>query len=338
MRILFIAPSYHPHIGGVEYVVKSVAERLAKASHEVTVVAGEPNTDRPCEEVVNSVRVARWPIWSPGSAYHIPRKRGELEKLLKELAKEVDVVHVHSVHSVFTVYAGLVIANSSASSRIVVAPHYHETGHTSARRVLWTFWRWRVAELLKRASTVHAVSKREASILASHYPEARSKIVVMPNGVDEGVLNYRWQGQSSNYMIYAGRVEKYKRLEIAIDVAKELNLKLLIIGKGPYKEKLMRYASKVYRGGVEFLEPQPRERYLELVSRARYAINPSKHEAFSIFIAEALAMGTPAIVSKEIAENLEARARPLVKDLVIAEEAPIRTWNETLQLYLDKLC
>jgi hypothetical protein len=48
-------------------------------------------------------------------------------------------------------------------------------------------------------------------------------------------------------------------------------------------------------------------------------------------------MGTPAIVSKEIAENLEARARPLVKDLVIAEKAPIRTWNEILQLYLDKL-
>ena len=83
MRILFIAPSYYPHIGGVEYVVKSVAERLAKASHEVTVVAGEPNTDKPYEEVVNGVRVARWSIWSPGNAYHIPRKRGELERFSK---------------------------------------------------------------------------------------------------------------------------------------------------------------------------------------------------------------------------------------------------------------
>jgi glycosyltransferase involved in cell wall biosynthesis len=205
------------------------------------------------------------------------------------------------------------------------------------RRVLWTFWRRRVAELLKRASVVHAVSKREASILASHYPEARSKIVVIPNGVDEDVLSYRWQGQSSNYMVYAGRVEKYKRLELAVDVAKELNLKLLIIGKGPYREKLVRYANKVYRGGVEFLEPQPRQKYLELLSRARYAINPSKHEAFSIFTAEALAMGTPAIISKEIAENLEAQAKPFTKDLVIAENAPIRPWSEILQLYLGRL-
>jgi glycosyltransferase involved in cell wall biosynthesis len=138
-------------------------------------------------------------------------------------------------------------------------------------------------------------------------------------------------------MVYAGRVEKYKRLELAVDVAKELNLKLLIIGKGPYREKLVRYASEVYRGGVEFLELQPREKYLELVSRARYAINPSKHEAFSIFTAEALAVGTPAIVSKEIAENLEAQAKPLARDLVIAEKAQIKTWNEVIELYFRKL-
>jgi len=337
MRILFIAPSYYPHIGGVEYVVKSVAERLAKAGHEVTVVAGESNIDRPYEEVVNGVRVARWPVWSPGSAYHIPRKGSELEKLLKELARRVDVVHVHSVHSIFTVYAGLVIANSDGSPRIVVTPHYHGAGHTFVRRVLWAFWRWRVSELLNKASTIHAVSKREASILASHYPEARSKIVVIPNGVDEDVLSYRWNGQSSNYMVYAGRVEKYKRLELAVDVAKELNLKLIIIGKGPYREKLMRYANKVYRGGVEFLEPQPREKYLELVSRARYAINPSKHEAFSMFTAEALAMGTPAIISREIAENLKAQAKPFVKDLVVVEKAPIKTWCKVLLTYVEEL-
>jgi glycosyltransferase involved in cell wall biosynthesis len=155
--------------------------------------------------------------------------------------------------------------------------------------------------------------------------------------VDEDVLSYRWKGQSSNYMVYAGRVEKYKRLELAIDIAKELNLKLLILGKGPYKEKLVRYASKVYRGGVEFLEPQPRQKYLELLSRARYAINPSKHEAFSIFTAEALAIGTPAIVSKEIAENLEAQTRPLARDLVIAEKAQIKTWNEVIELYFQKI-
>ena len=83
--------------------------------------------------------------------------------------------------------------------------------------------------------------------------------------------------------------------------------------------------------------PRPREKVLKLVSRARYAINPSKHGAFGVFTAEALAMGTPAMVSKEIAENLEAQAKPLTKDLVIAEKAVVKTWNEVMELYLRRL-
>ena len=62
MKALFVAPSYHPRVGGVEYVVKSVAERLTKTGHEVTVVAGEPEVEKPREEEVKSVRVVRWPV------------------------------------------------------------------------------------------------------------------------------------------------------------------------------------------------------------------------------------------------------------------------------------
>lgn len=66
-------------------------------------------------------------------------------------------------------------------------------------------------------------------------------------------------------------------------------------------------------------------------------INPSKHEAFSVFTAEALAIGTPAIVSKEAAENLEAEAEPFHGDMVIAKRASIKTWNELIELYLGRL-
>lgn len=155
------------------------------------------------------------------------------------------------------------------------------------RRVLLTFWRWRVAELLKKASTIHAVGKREASILVSHYTKARSKIVVIPNGVEEDVLSHRWQGQGSNYIVYAGRVEKYKSQEIAADIAKELNLKLLIIGKRPYKEKLVRYASKVYRG-CRVLIATTKGKILGASIKSEIHNKRSKHEVFNIFAVEAL--------------------------------------------------
>jgi len=43
LKILYVSPGYYPRIGGVEYVVKSVAERLVRMRHEVIVLAGEPD-------------------------------------------------------------------------------------------------------------------------------------------------------------------------------------------------------------------------------------------------------------------------------------------------------
>jgi glycosyltransferase involved in cell wall biosynthesis len=42
MQILIIATSYYPHIGGVEYIVKSTAERLVRKGHNITAIAGNP--------------------------------------------------------------------------------------------------------------------------------------------------------------------------------------------------------------------------------------------------------------------------------------------------------
>ncbi|WP_440059999.1 hypothetical protein ACSU1N_02260 [Thermogladius sp. 4427co] len=53
----------------------------------------------------------------------------------------------------------------------------------------------------------------------------------------------------------------------------------------------------------------------------KYAVNPSSREAFSIFVAEALAMGVPAIVSREIAENLNASGSLFTDDLLVENRA-----------------
>jgi len=131
MRILFVLATYYPHIGGVEYVVKSIAERLAKMGHEVTVIAGEPGAERPVEEEVNGVSVIRWPTWSPGDAYHVPKLKNKLEERLTKLVGDVDVIHIHSVHVVLSVWAGLKARSLGFRGRLVVTPYYHGTGHTA---------------------------------------------------------------------------------------------------------------------------------------------------------------------------------------------------------------
>jgi len=334
MRILIIATSYYPHIGGVEYVVKSTAERLVRKGHNVTVIAGNPAGNTPQREVINGVEVIRWPTWAPNGAYHLPRRRNQLRDLLQGLLRDVDVVHVHSAHAILTVWATATARRISPGMRIVFTPHYHGTGHSALRRLLWIPWRRYVAHAVEAADAIHAVSPREAGLIKSHYPQSRGKVAIIPNGVEEDVFGYKWRGAHSDYMMYAGRIEKYKRLEVAVDLARELGLRLLVVGRGPHREKLRRYARR--RGAaVELLEPQPYLDYLRLLAGARYAVNPSRQEAYSIFAAEALAMGVPTITTPEVAENLVAEQTQFRYGLVLVTRAMISTWEAVIPKYLS---
>ena len=322
MRIVHVAPRYHPHIGGVEYVVKSIAERLAKMGHTVTVIAGEPNTDKPHEEEINGVEVIRWPTWAPSGAYHVPKKRGQLRNLLEKLLNDADVVHIHSAHAVLTVWAAAAARRIKPGVRIVFTPHYHGTGHSALRKLLWVPWRRYAARAVEAADAIHAVSPREAALIKNHYPQASGKITVIPNGVEEDVFGYKWRGADSDYMMYAGRIEKYKRLEAAVELARKLGLRLMVVGRGPHREKLRRYARR--RGvSLELLDPQPRPDYLRLLAGARYAVNPSRGQAYSIFVAEALAMGVPAVVTPEVTKNL-----PDISCGIDKASTPIKNYEE----------
>jgi len=251
MKILYITPRYYPHVGGIGYVVKSIAERLSKRGYEVTVLTGEPEIKQPREEEVNGVRVIRWPTWSPNGAYHVPKRMGKINEKLLGLAEDADIIHAHSFHTVFTVLAGLKIKEMKPDKKLVVTGHYHGGGHTVFRNVLWIFWRSRLKNLLDVADVIHCVSQGEKKRVLKDYLEFERRIVI-PNSVDEDIFAYKWRGQESDYMLYAGRIEKYKRLDEAVKLSKKMNLKLTIIGQGPYKEKLRKNAEKLYPNGVEF--------------------------------------------------------------------------------------
>ena len=319
MRILFVSPSYYPHIGGVEYVVKSVAERLARMGHEVVVLAGEPSTDRPVEEEVNDVRVARWPVWSPGGAYHIPRRRSELAEWLRKTSRNVDVVHFHSVHSVFTIYALRV--SKSHSVRKVLTSHYHGTGHTAFRRFLWVFWRRLCRDLIRYVDVVHAVSDYEAELITRDFGV---EPVVIGHGVEEWVSSVGWRPE--DYVMYSGRIEKYKNIHRLGNIVKILNsrfgysLKLKVFGDGTYKTKLERHLEKL---GIEFSTqpPQLYEKYIETLSHAMLFALLSEKEAFGQTINEANAIGVPVVVTEPWGRNFSGRPRTLVVSLSESDEA-----------------
>jgi glycosyltransferase involved in cell wall biosynthesis len=324
VRLLFVAPRYRPHVGGVERVVEALASRAAALGHEVVVLAGEPGVDRPREEVAGGVWVVRWPVYSPGGAYHVPRRRGDLEAWLGRVGAEV--VHIHGAHAVFTVYVG---ERAAGRARVVFSPHYHGGGHTAFRDLLWRlYWRRAVARLVEGSDVVHVVSPVEAGWVLAHFPRVAGKLAVVPNGVEGDVVSYRWRGADSGYAVYGGRLEGYKRLLEAADLVRGLGLRFVVVGEGPMKRRLAGLR------GVEVRPFLPRGEFLDLVAGARYAVNLSVMEAFSVFIAEALAMGVPSLVSDVVARALGAVVVGRLGGALVATGAPVKTWDELMPRFL----
>ena len=352
MKILQIATHYYPRVGGLEYVVKSVSERLVKTGHEVTVIAGEPDIEKPREEEINGVKVIKWPTWSPGEAYHFPRNRRELERLLRDLAKRADVVHIHSVHSVFTMYSLRAIMNMS--KRVVVTPYYHGTGHTPTRRLIWIYWRRYVGTLL-RNYIVHTVSELEASLVERDFGV---KAIPIVNGVEERIRVLKWEPKG--YIMYSGRIERYKNIDLLAKIIKLLNekygldMEFKVFGRGSYRDKLEE-SLRHLRIPYEIGDFKPFEEYIETLSHATLFGLLSEKESYPQSINEANAIGVPVVVAKPWGLNFEGRKRTLAIDLEqtldvltdsiyrflervhMEDKSCVPTWSEIVLEYMEKL-
>jgi len=353
MNLLFVAPRYYPRVGGVEYVVKSVAERLVEKGHDVTVLCGEPSIDDPKEEWINGVRVFRWPVWTPGGAYHIPRMRGNLKSWLLRAVKVCDVIHFHSIHSVLTVYS--LEALKKYEVRKVLTPYYHGSGHTAFRRLLWRGWRSRVKGVLPFVHAVHTVSRLEAQLVKRDFMVSALPI---ENGVDEWTLKLSWS--PSGYVMYSGRIERYKNIHRLANIVKTLNsdlginLELKIFGSGSFIDHLNRYLMRIgMRCRVN--PPQPFEEYINNLSKASLFGLLSEKESYPQSINEANAIGVPVVVVEPWGLNFSGRSRTLITRLDKSDEAlakevaafldearkqprsEVPGWNQVVDVYIEKL-
>lgn len=95
-----------------------------------------------------------------------------------------------------------------------------------------------------------------------------------------------------NYFLIVSRLNKWKRIDIAIEAAKNLSIPLKVVGTGPDKERL----KKISDGSqfVIFLDNISGEKLLDLYQNCK-ALIVTQEEDFGISAVEALACGRPII-------------------------------------------
>jgi D-inositol-3-phosphate glycosyltransferase len=322
-RILFLAESFHPVLGGGETHVLRLGSALVAAGDAATVVTRRGDRSWPAEDVVSGIRVVRVPPSGPGRTGKFLMVPAAMRAVVRE-ARRHDVLVVRG-----TRVLGLpgLAAGRATGLGVVMQPETNGElsgeawtwgkpwGEGTAGRLARTLFATR-NRLLRDADAFVAMSQAiRGEMLAAGVPGER--IALLPHGVDTGrfrpadpgeraALRARLGLPDGVLAAWSGRLLRGKGLETLLDAfalaagdVKDLRLVLVGSGEGQVlsiEDELRRRVgeaglahSVVFTGRVE--------RVQEVLRAADLFVFPSVFEALGISLVEAAACGLPAVAS-----------------------------------------
>lgn len=104
---------------------------------------------------------------------------------------------------------------------------------------------------------------------------------------------YQIQSEPENYYLIVSRLFEYKRVDLAIQAAKQLKKRLIIVGEGPQRPELSHLAEGS-NGLISFLGYAPEEELLRLYAGCQALIFPQE-EDYGLTPLEAQASGRPVV-------------------------------------------
>lgn len=174
------------------------------------------------------------------------------------------------------------------------------------RKDLWKLTNWTKFSA-NNADHIITISNFSKKDIQTQYKINPKKITVAYPGYDKNIFHPGNKiSDYGNYIIYIGTVQPRKNLIRLMEaVARITNLNLLIVGKTGgkgregwmFEETLVTPKRLGIEDRVKFLGYVPTEELGDLIRGAEALIQPSLYEGFGIPIVEAMACGTPVIVS-----------------------------------------
>ncbi|PNQ74778.1 hypothetical protein C1T31_01160 [Hanstruepera neustonica] len=122
----------------------------------------------------------------------------------------------------------------------------------------------------------------------------KKDITVIPNFTD--IVDPNSGVNSKNYYLYFGRISEEKGVLELIELFKDTQFRLVLIGKGPLEDEVAMKIKSI--DNIEFVGPKYGSELFGFVEEAKYVIQPSKwFENCPMTIIESFALNTPVIGS-----------------------------------------
>lgn len=325
MKVLHLIPSIGAIRGGPSEAVLSMVTALRERSIDAAIVSTDDDgparlplpTDRWVEAAGVPVRL--FPRWSPPIA---PLREfaysPALGRWLRRNLHEWDLLHVHSLFS-WPSSRGMAIARQQHTPYLI-----HCLGHLQTWSLSQSAWRKRLylrlieQRNLNGAAALQATSPAEAEDFARL--RLRPRVLDLPLGVTIPVplAQARTRLQESHpqldpqapCLLFLARLHPKKRLECLLEAlalllkhAPERPWQLLIAGSGEpaYEQQLRNLAARLgVSARCHWLGFVSGEHKNVVLQGSDWFVLPSAAENFGVAVAEALAAGTPVVLSPEV--------------------------------------
>jgi glycosyltransferase involved in cell wall biosynthesis len=302
LRVTFVSARYPPDVGGTETHTREVAQRLAAAGVDVTVVCTSraPVAERETRD--GPVRVVRLPARPRSRDYYFAPM---LSRAIR--ASAPDVVHCQGYH---TLVAPLAMSTALARRIPYVVTLHSGENSSRLRRKLRPLQARLLRPLLVRAQRIVAVSRFEAELFARRLRLPATAFAIIPSGVDlPQPVSSAPPPPGDPLILSVGRIERYKGHQLLVEALPALarshpGVQLRVVGAGSYEAQLIARAADL---GVERhldVAPVPvydRAEMARLLYAADLVALMSDYESQGLAIQEALAVGRRALVSRDTA-------------------------------------
>jgi glycosyltransferase involved in cell wall biosynthesis len=314
MRVLQVTPYFAPAFcyGGPPRSILGLSRALIERHVEVEVFTTTANLPRELEPsseaavLVEGIPTRRFPL------NFLRRFFGAtgLSAALDQAIRKADLIHVHGLWNVPS-YLACWHARLQRKPYLI-SPRGMLTGpamRTGAARKRWAYRLLDHANL-RHAAALHATSDQESEGLRSLLPG--QKTFTIPNGIDppdpSTLARGEWRSKlgigNAPLVLYLGRMHSIKRLDLlaaAFDQVRARHPDAILILAGSVD---LRYQSSLQ----QLIGSSPQVKYIgeleddrakwNLLTDANALVLCSDSENFGICVAEALAAGTPVVVTR----------------------------------------
>lgn len=332
LRLLQVSAFFPAHGGGIEAVAGQLATRLAHAGVEVHWIAGGSPQEWPDPGTEQRLRITPiashdpleghlglpMPLWGPRGLVALWRAVGN-----------ADLVHVHDY-----LYQGTLAAALFARLRrrpLVVTQHIGAIPFRSAfaQRLLTALNRTLGAAVLRGAARVVFVGQPVKAYFESFTRFVREPLLI-PNGVDTSVYrpasrDHLVVAPREVSLLFVGRFVEKKGLGLLRRCLDLAGARWDFVGWGPLAPAAQSSPTVQLHGRL------PADRIVAHYQRADLLVLPSTGEGFPLVVQEALACGTPVLVSREVAEAFPIRNEACVFDVELRVDDPAAALRGALE-------